>query len=151
MRRTVLALATTLATLLLAGGTALAADGIACRDQPDGRCVGTAGDDTITGTRGDETIRGLDGVDVIRGVGGSDTLVGGNGADRIVAAECGLPSGADVFGGRGNDRISIGGDCGNLTVEPAPDGVDCGPGEDVVRGVRRGDRVAANCEQVIRV
>ena len=150
MYRTVLVLTMTLTAVLLAGGVALAADRINCRDQPDGRCVGTDRDDVLVGTNKNETILGLGGADTIKGRNGSDTLVGGNGADRIVAARCGLPRGADVSSGRGNDDINVTSDCGDLAVIPPPDRVDCGPGVDTVRGAKRGDKIASDCERVIR-
>lgn len=149
MRRITLVLVTTVVALVVASGVALAANRIDCRNQDDGRCIGTPKDDEIIGTRKAETIRGRGGSDLIKGRGGGDKLRGERGHDTIVAPRCSFP-GAQVFGGRGNDNITIAGDCGWLTVVPPPATVDCGPGKDVVRGVHRGDKIAANCERVIR-
>lgn len=52
MRKTLLVLAMTAITMVLASGVALAANGIDCRDRPDGRCVGTSRDDNTFGVRG---------------------------------------------------------------------------------------------------
>jgi Ca2+-binding RTX toxin-like protein len=132
-----------------AGGVAMAANQIDCPNRNGDRCIGTAQPDEMIGSRDDDTIRGRAGADLIRGRGGSDELRGEVGGDTIVAAKCGLPRGADVFGGRGDDDITITSDCGDLTIVPPPDRVDCGPGYDVVRGAAPGDRIDANRERVV--
>ena len=136
--------------MALAGGVALAANGIKCPNGGGDRCIGTAGADEMAGSRNDDTIRGRGGADTIKGRGGSDEVHGELGGDRIVATRCALPGGAEVFGGRGNDDITVTSDCGQLAVVPPPDRVDCGPGYDVVRGVAAEDRIAADCERVVR-
>lgn len=150
MRKTAMVFLVAMLATLAAGGTALAADRIECRDRPDGRCTGTERDDALFGTREAETIRGLGGSDSIRGGGGSDTLVGGDGGDRIVASRCPPSPGTRVLGASGDDEITVANDCGNLAVVAPPDEVDCGPGRDAVSGVAPGDRIAANCERVVR-
>ena len=138
-----------LLALLLASGVALAANKIDCPNKNGDRCVGTARADEMIGSRNDDTMRGRGGADVIKGRRGSDEMHGERGADKIVAARCGLGGGADVFGGRGDDDITITSDCGMLAVVPPPDRVDCGPGYDVVRGAVPGDRIDPDCERVI--
>jgi hypothetical protein len=138
-------LATTLVTMVLASGVALAANRIECRDQDDGRCAGTFRADEMIGTNRAGTIRGLGGDDLIEGRGGSDKLIGARGGDQIIAGPCAPPDGVQSFGGRGDD-VTVADDCGDLTVVRPPDTVDCGSGEDVVRG----DKISADCERVIR-
>ena len=135
--------------LLTAGGAALAANQIECPNRDGGRCIGTAQPDEMVGGRGDDTIRGRAGADTIDGRRGSDELHGEVGGDTIVVARCALGGGADVFGGRGGDDITITSDCGDLAVVPPPDRVDCGPGHDVVRGAVPEDRIDDNCERVV--
>ena len=150
MRRVALVWVSVVVATTLAGGAALAADEIRCPNRDGDRCIGTAQPDRMIGSRGDDVIRGRAGADFIKGRNGSDEIRGEVGSDTIVAARCSLPRGADVFGGRGNDDVTITSDCGDLTVVPPPDRVDCGPGYDVVRGAAPGDRIDANCERVMR-
>ena len=91
--------------------------------------TGTARRDTLRGTNGPDSLFGLGGRDVLYGFGGPDTLVGGIGADRL-------------FGGAGNDTI--------LARDRARDTIACGSGRDLVRADPT-DRVARDCERVIRV
>ena len=154
MQRTVVVLVTMFVAMVVAGGTAMAANEIKCPNpnRYGDPCVGTPRPDEMVGTRNDDTIRGRAGDDTIRGGrGGSDALHGEVGGDTIVAARCGVGGGTDVFGGRGNDDITITSDCGDLHVHVVvpPDRVDCGAGYDLVRGVNSGDRIADDCEQVI--
>ncbi len=152
MQRTVVVLVTMFVAMVVAGGTAMAANEIKCPNpnRYGDPCVGTPRPDEMVGTRNDDTIRGRAGDDTIRGGrGGSDALHGEVGGDTIVAARCGLGRGADVLAGRGNDDITVTSDCGQLTIVPPPDRVDCGPGYDVVRGVVPEDRIDDDCEQVI--
>ena len=90
---------------------------------------GTARRDTLRGTDGPDSLFGLGGRDVLYGLSGPDTLVGGTGVDRL-------------FGGAGNDTI--------LARDRARDTIACGSGRDVVRADPT-DRVARDCERVIRV
>lgn len=104
----------------------------------DCRIVGTNGADRLAGTRERDVISGRGGADVITANpgnrppvhqtwGDADLVDGGAGADRITTGP-----GADVVrGGPGADRIS------------------CGPGRDTVFA-DRSDRVAADCERVVR-
>jgi len=96
--RLLLAMATTVAPVLVAG--AAEAAGPSC----DGRratIVGTAGDDVIRGTRHADVIVGLTGSDSIEGLGGDDRICGGFGADRLR----GGPGDDRVFGGQ--DRLAV--------------------------------------------
>ena len=136
--------------LLTVGGAALAANQIECPNRDGGRCIGTANADEMIGSRGEDTIRGRGGPDLIKGRHGSDEIHGETGGDTVVAARCALGGGADVFGGRGDDDITITSDCGDLTSVPPPDKVDCGPGRnDVVRDAVPEDRIDESCERVI--
>ncbi len=89
---------------------------------------GNAGDDVIAGGRGNDRISGGSGVDNIQGGSGRDTIHAGTGKDS-------------VFAGSGNDSVS--------TRDGSRDSVDCGTGRDTARVDRR-DKVAGNCERVIR-
>jgi Ca2+-binding RTX toxin-like protein len=149
VRRVAFMLVAVAVAMATAGGVAMAANQIDCPNRDGGRCIGTAQPDEMIGSRNDDTIRGRAGADTIDGRRGSDELRGEVGADTIVAARCALGGGADVFGGRGGDDITITSDCGDLAVVPPPDRVDCGPGYDVVRGAAPGDRIDPNCERVV--
>lgn len=148
VRRIALVSAAVLLATLLAGGVALAANTIDCPNRDGDRCVGTPRADEMVGSRNNDTIRARGGADFIDGRRGSDEMHGEVGADTIVAAECALPRGARIFGGRGDDDVTVTSDCGALTVVPPPDRVDCGPGYDVVRGAVPEDRIDPDCERV---
>ena len=90
---------------------------------------GTPRRDTLRGTNGPDSLFGFGGRDVLYGLSGPDTLVGGTGADRL-------------FAGAGNDTI--------LARDRARDTIVCGSGRDLVRADPT-DRVARDCERVIRV
>jgi hypothetical protein len=80
-----------------------------------------------TGTPGAGAIRGTSRDDTICGRSGRDRIAGLEGADRIAA-------------GPGNDVITAG---------PGKDSVSCGAGLDRVT-VGRADRVASDCERIVR-
>lgn len=88
---------------------------------------GTRGPDRLRGTGANERIVGRGGNDRLAGRGGSDCLLGGAGNDRL-------------RGGKGNDLLRGG---------PGRDRFNCGPGEDIAIA-ERGERVARNCEHVVR-
>ena len=90
---------------------------------------GGSGNDGINGGAGNDSVRGDAGADQLAGGPGSDTVSGGSGRDR-------------VFGGSGRDRIDL--------TDGARDRVSCGAGRDTVRA-DRSDRVARDCERVIRI
>lgn len=90
--------------------------------------VGTQESDTLTGTAGRDSLCGLDGADRLSGLQGRDLLRGGPGSDRLI-------------GGAGNDTI--------LARDGERDTIDCGPNTDTAI-VDRLDRVARNCENVLR-
>ena len=75
-------------------------------DQTDFIIAGTNGNDTILGTEEDDVIFGLAGNDTIQGLGGNDTIDGGAGDDTITGGP-GAGSFDDLFGGDGNDTISL--------------------------------------------
>ena len=64
-----------------------------------------AGNDTLRGDEGNDTLSGLDGNDTLDGGVGTDILLGGNGDDTLYGA-----IGDRVFGGFGNDLVSVTGD-----------------------------------------
>lgn len=103
------------------------------------RLAGTAGANTINGGRGNDTIAGLAGNDTLLGGAGSDLLNGGAGADRLV----GGPGIDRHLGGPGADTINA------LDARGVRDIVSCGAGRDTVIA-NRADRVARDCERVIR-
>jgi len=99
--------------------------------------VGTAGNDAINGTQGSDSICGRPGWDRINALGGNDTIDAGSGNDTVDAGK-----GRDtVKGGGGLDVI--------LVADGERDVVDCGTENDFVVADRI-DRVAKNCEVVIR-
>ncbi|MCY1706262.1 calcium-binding protein [Pannonibacter sp. SL95] len=95
------------------------------------RIFGDEGDDTLIGGRGDDTIYGGVGNDLIdeRNSVGSDYLSGDHGNDTIYS---GIGAGSIVSGGRGADKIYLGGQY---------DKCDGGPDNDIIR--------AQNSDQVI--
>ena len=140
--------------LLLASGAALAANRIDCSKDPGAICSGTPRNDEIKGTGAHDEIRARAGSDVVRAGGGNDLVYGHRGADRLGAGQC---DNNRMFGGRGDDKLNISDrECGFVQVvggagpESVGDKADCGRGFDVVRGVNRYDRIAANCERIVR-
>ncbi len=90
----------------------------------------------VTGTARSDRLRGSSRDDLIYGFAGADRLSGGRGADRLG----GGPGNDRILGGAGNDVVASGG---------GADVVSCGSGRDAVIAGRR-DRVASDCERVIR-
>jgi RTX calcium-binding nonapeptide repeat (4 copies) len=90
--------------------------------------TGTAGRDVLRGTPGRDVLRGLAGDDLLYGLGGNDVLFGGRGRDRLLA-------------GPGSDVV--------YAADGARDTIICGAGRDRVY-VGRADRVARDCERVLR-
>ncbi len=135
-----------LATLLLAGGSALASGGPAPVDLGAARaknevlctlgdpiCRGTLRADFMQGTGGTDNIVGRSGNDTIIDdpvAGGAnndnDTVQGGGGNDVIDVQEGTTPDTDTVFGGRGDDLIFA------QETDFTLDSVDCGPGRDTV-------------------
>jgi hypothetical protein len=116
------------AALLLAGETALAKD-LFCLG---GKCVGTERADQIFGTDGMDKIAGRDGGDIIFDdlfLAADDVVHGGAGPDVI--RDDGGPDVDTIFGGKGDDAITVRESFGT-TVDTTIDVVDCGPGEDTV-------------------
>jgi Ca2+-binding RTX toxin-like protein len=91
--------------------------------------VGTAGPDVLRGTAGLDLLRGRGGNDVLLGLGGADILLGGTGRDRLL-------------GGAGTDVLRA--------TDGHRDRVFCGGGRDTAFADRL-DRVAADCERVVRL
>jgi Ca2+-binding RTX toxin-like protein len=93
MRRTVVLLATTVLSLLVASGVALALTKI-----------GTDGPDMLIGTKGSDQLLGRGGTDWIDGLGGNDVISGGPGdKNPLTSRAIGI-----LDGGRGADVISGG-------------------------------------------
>jgi hypothetical protein len=101
------------------------------------RKVGTWNGDDLVGTPKRDIICGLPGGDKILGLAGSDSIDGGQGNDTLDGGE-----GSDrLIGGAGYDVI--------LAQDGQVDTIDCGPDYDTVVADRV-DRVAKNCENVVR-
>jgi hypothetical protein len=117
---------------------------------------GQGGKDNARGGSGNDDVRGGSGADKVDGGSNNDVVSGGSGKDRVRGG-----AGNDrVFGGSGNDLIDAGtgtnrvsGGKGRdriLATNGRRDRIRCGKGRDRVRADRR-DRVARDCEQVLRV
>jgi Tol biopolymer transport system component len=99
--------------------------------------VGTLGNDAINGTPKRDIICARAGWDRINALAGNDTIDAGSGNDTVDAGK-----GRDtIFGGGGLDVV--------LARDGQRDTIDCGTENDVVVADRI-DKVARNCEQVIR-
>ena len=97
------------------------------------RLFGMAGEDRVIGTDGDDVIHGGDGVDVMKGGPGNDTL---DDAPRTHQDR-------DHFdGNEGNDEI--------FSRDGLRDTIVCGSGHDIAKA-DHADKVASDCEQVIRI
>jgi uncharacterized repeat protein (TIGR01451 family) len=92
------------------------------------RMTGSEGSDRLLGGRGADRIDGLGGEDCLAGREGADLLIGGRGRD-------------DLSGGAGADHISA--------RDGRRDTIRCGTGRDSV-AADRFDRVARDCERVVR-
>ena len=126
VRKTVLALLLTAATLVLGGGIALAQD-IACGGGP---CEGTETSDSINGSFLPDVIFAKGGFDFAGGFGGDDEVHGGASGDQLTGGE-----GDDrVFGEGGRDKMS--GNLGNdqLFGGAEADFMTGDDGDDVLRG-----------------
>jgi len=140
--------------VLLASGVALAINQVDCSDNPDALCLGTPLNDEIKGTGSRDNIRARAGNDVVYAGGGNDLVYGHRGADRLLAGQCYKDQ---MFGGSGDDTINVSDMCffpavvGGPGPESVGDEAECGSGFDVVRGVDRYDRIAADCERIVRV
>jgi Ca2+-binding RTX toxin-like protein len=167
------ALASSIAALVLVGASVTLAAAIA----------GTDGDDTLIGTSSADLIRGLGGNDRIGGRAGPDILLAGAGNDRARGGNGGDViwgnAGADqLYGGHGDDVVrgrggddEIGGGRGDdqlfggfgaddehggygrdklhaVARDKQLDKLNCGPGRDVAV-IRAGEPTAVrNCEKV---
>ena len=158
MRRTALLLGAMLAALVAVSAVAWAVTTVYCSNPKNvegGTCHGTVGDDYVIGTDKREEIAANTGDDVVRG---------GRGTNEINTdyADSSIDYGNDViYGGPGGD--SLGGSLeadryygggGDDTLgdyyHGDPDVFRCGPGYDRV-DYNRGDKVAADCEELHRV
>ncbi|MDX6683491.1 MAG: virginiamycin lyase [Solirubrobacteraceae bacterium] len=125
-------------------------------------CVfGESGADRIFGGAGADTLLGGDGADVLQGDAGDDAIDGDAGNDQLTGGK----NDDSLFGGAGDDRITDGagidelqGGAGNDRINArdasaagrrTADSVSCGAGRDVAV-VDRSDRVARDCERVLR-
>jgi hypothetical protein len=94
--------------------------------------------DRLKGGAKDDLFRGLEGDDLLDGGGGNDRLFGGPGRDKLIGGP-----GLDLLDGGPGDDVLDGRD------RRGGDRLRCGPGRD--RSLAdRGDRVARDCERVIR-
>jgi Ca2+-binding RTX toxin-like protein len=119
MTRTILLMATTALTLLVASGVALAVTKI-----------GTNGPDTLMGTNKADTLIGKGGNDRLFSLAGKDNLLGGAGKDVVF--------GGRIVGSCCDDNDFSGGDK-NVVGGPGNDEVDGGRGSDNVLGGRGND------------
>lgn len=112
----------------------------------DDRVEGSSGADRIAGGSGADRVEGGSGNDRLSGNAGRDRMAGGSGRDRISGN-----SGRDrLSGGSGADRISGGSGADRISARDGRrDRIACGRGGDVVT-VDRIDRVARDCERVVR-
>ena len=140
MRRTVLALTTMAAALILGSGIALAA-----------AVSGTQGNDTLRGTIRVDQIYGLNGNDTLDAYRGSDELYGGAGNDNLNAG----PGQDELYGGSGIDNLfgGDGGDFINSADQGGEDLVDCGnpDGGASDRVIRNGNDRVRNCSRTADV
>lgn len=140
--KTILVLVTMAATLIVAGGVALAVN--KSGDNRDNRIIGTNGNDRLSGGQGDDLIRARGDEDQVYGDSGQDELFGGRGPDNIFGGR----GPDDVFGGDGDDFI-------NVLDEKDNDVVECGPGDSDEVYADFGDTVSPNppagtCEKILR-
>ena len=93
-----------------------------------------------------DALVGTSRADVICGNGGADRLTGKAGNDRLF----GGANGDTIFGGPGRDDVSGGNGADVIfSDDRQSDSIDCGRGPDRVVADRR-DRIARNCERVVR-
>ncbi|MDQ3934566.1 MAG: hypothetical protein M3340_08030 [Actinomycetota bacterium] len=125
--------------------------GQAGRDIVLGDETGSGGADLVVGGSGSDRLFGMAGADLVTGDSGNDVVHGGDGVDRMKGGD-----GADTLddaartrqdpdsfsGGGGNDEI--------YSRDGRRDTVRCGSGRDVAKADRR-DKVASDCERVIRI
>lgn len=172
MRRVIFLLTMMAATLVVAGGVALAVNKVGTQDRDflkgtDGadNLLGKGGNDLVFGLAGKDNLLGGSGKDIVfggtfeRALGGDKNVVGGPGNDVVAGGK-----GSDkVVGGGGNDLLiggeyhhpvkdTLSGGGGNdvFFVDNDPAGKDvvtCGGGFDRVFADRE-DVVAADCEKV---
>jgi Tol biopolymer transport system component len=127
------------------------------------RLAGGSGRDSLTGGAGRDRLDGGSGRDRLRGGAGADRLFGGSGADRLTGGSgrdrlhgdagddlIADHSGRDGFwGGAGDDRIDAR-DGARGGGRRRADVVACGAGAHDVARVDGADRVARDCERVVR-
>jgi Ca2+-binding RTX toxin-like protein len=118
--------------------------------------IGLAGNDNIDGGNKHDVILGNAGVDAITGGDGRDLIIGGLGPDRLAGGEqsdriLGGP-GDDGINGQGGRDVILAGSGDDLIIanDGRRDAISCGPGRDSVKADRR-DRIARDCERVVRV
>lgn len=132
------------------------ADEYTAPDQSRDLIIGLGGDDILRAGDRSDLVRGNDGDDRIAGGAGSDKIVGGLGDDRLhggLHADkiVGGPGADGINGGLGNDLIKAGkGNDRVVANDGMRDHIICGAGFDAVKADRR-DRVARDCERVVRV
>ncbi len=153
MRRAMLLLVVTAATLVVASGVAFAVTKIG--GPGDNTLYGTNNPDKLDGRAGDDTIYGLGGSDSSRGLGvrgylvggeGDDTIYGGTGDDDILGGRNFIYGGQEpgergkdtLYGGKGDDFLTgdAGADVlyGNEGEDDLSDGEASGGAVDVLYG-----------------
>ena len=143
MRRTILLLATTTLSVLVASGVALAVTKI-----------GGPGPDTLRGTNGADHLVGKGGNDVLYTLGGRDNLLGGEGKDWVFGGNERRPFGGrghkNLVGGTANDGVLGGRDSDNVLGSSGNDFVNGdigsdravgGEGRDLIEGWTGSDRM----------
>jgi hypothetical protein len=123
MRRTLLFMATTALTMLVACGVALAAS-VNCPNASGGYCYGTPQGDALYGTPNVDRMYGYATGDLMNGYGGSDFMYGGN--ESGLGDKMRGGTGADLVNGQGGDDL-----------------IEGGPGRDTLRTGTGSDRVEA--------
>ena len=113
MRKTALLLASMSLAMLLASGTALAANQIDCSNKPGVLCLGTPRHDEIKGTDTHDEILARAGNDVVNARSGNDLVFGQRGADLLRAGHC---DNDRMFGGSGDDTIDVSDECAFAAV-----------------------------------
>ena len=109
------------------------------------RIFGGFGNDTLHGQSGDDRISGSRGRDRINGGGGTDRLAGSSSPDRISG-----DAGNDrIDGGSANDVLKGNSGSDRIIGRSGRDRISCGGGRDTVIA-DRSDRVARDCERVVR-
>ena len=114
MKRTALLMLMMTLMVALSAGVAVALNEVDCPNRPDGKCIGTTGNDLMIGNKnanemagriGNDDIYGRQGPDTLQGGPGADYLDGGLGNDRLAGGQDGDPD--EFYCATGTDRATI--------------------------------------------